>query len=81
MTHDIIGQSRSVSVDIRRLSARDFLSFGVHDIAYIRPVSMAAGMQGWALHAADGSLLSVQASPELAILAARQNDMMAVSVQ
>ena len=80
MRHAITDQAGS-NLDIRRLSARDFLAFGAHDIAYIRPVAVAEGMEGWALHAADGSLLSIQASAELAMLLARHNDMTTVAIQ
>lgn len=43
---------------LKNLSAQDFLTFGMHDIAYIRQVYI-DGRDGFAVHAADGTPLSV----------------------
>lgn len=41
------------------LSTQDFLAFGLHHIAYIKPLAE-DGKESYALHAADGALLAVQ---------------------
>lgn len=46
---------------LKNLSAQDFLTFGMHDVAYIRRVSV-DGEHGFAIHAADGTPLSVMGS-------------------
>lgn len=64
----------------RGLSARDFLSFGVQAIAYIKPVAAPEGQTAWALHAADGTLLTLQATADMAALLARHNELEPVTV-
>lgn len=65
----------------KTLSTEDFLTFGVHDWAYIRPVSMKDGKMSYAIHAADGTPLSVMESLEQATLALKQNDLQSATVQ
>ncbi len=65
---------------LRNLSVRDFLNFGVNQIAYIRPVKV-MGRAAYSLHGADGSPLAVIESLEGALTAARQNDMDMVTLQ
>ncbi|HEY1723264.1 MAG TPA: DUF1150 family protein [Magnetospirillaceae bacterium] len=61
------------------MSARDFATWGVEDVAYIRFASI-DGKKGWAIFAADGSAIGVAAERELAFAAARQNDLEPLSV-
>ncbi|CAO3351611.1 DUF1150 family protein [Azospirillum sp. 11R-A] len=72
MMHDTHSQ-------LRQLSTQDFASFGLGDVAYVRPVEM-DGAAAFAIHAADGTPLSVVADRELAFAAIVQNDMEPVSV-
>lgn len=65
---------------LRRLSAQDFLSFGVQQIAYIRPVEM-NGIPAFAIHAADGTPLAFHADENTARAITRQNDMEPVTLQ
>lgn len=65
---------------LRNLSPDDFLVVGMNQIAYIRPI-MAKGQSAWALHAADGTLLTVQGKEAMAQVAARQNDLETVMLQ
>lgn len=65
---------------LRNLSSQDFLTFGVNQIAYVRPVSV-MGRIAYGLHAADGSPLTVIDSFEGAVIAARQNDLEPVTLQ
>jgi len=64
---------------LRQLSTQDFASFALGDVAYVRPVEM-DGTTAFAIHAADGTPLSVVADRELAFAAIVQNDMEPVSV-
>lgn len=59
---------------LRNISAQGFLTFGVHQVAYLRPV-IAQGVPAWSLHAADGTALTVQNTAHLAAVMARQNDL------
>jgi hypothetical protein len=64
---------------LRNISAQDFLTFGIHQVAYVRPVQQ-QGHMVWSLHAADGTALTVQNSSHLAAVMARQNDLEPVSL-
>ena len=64
---------------LRNLSAQDFLTFGIHQVAYIRPIKV-EGQSAWSLHAADGTALTVQNNEHLAAVMARQNDLEPVAV-
>ncbi len=65
---------------LRNLSSQAFLTFGVNQIAYVRPVNV-MGRIAYGLHAADGSPLTVIDSFEGAVIAARQNDLEPVTLQ
>ena len=65
---------------LRNLSHQDFLDFGVNQIAYIKPVQV-KGQKAYSLHAADGAALAVIDSREAAMIALRQHDMEAVTLQ
>ena len=75
--HDKLEQGRSL---LRNLSSQAFLTFGVNQIAYIRSVTV-SGETAYALHAADGSALTIIDSLQGAIIAARQNDLEPVTLQ
>ncbi len=57
---------------LRQLSPKDFAAFGLNDIAYVR---RAAGAEGFAIHAADGTQLAVVTAEEVAVATVRQHDM------
>ena len=57
-----------------------FANMGSPQLAYISPVSTEQG-EGYGIHAANGNLLAVLASRELAFAAARQHELEPVSVQ
>jgi hypothetical protein len=67
-------QNSSPTDVLRNISAQEFLSFGLHEVAYIRPVRQ-EGVIMWSLHAADGTALAVQPHPHHAAVLARQNGM------
>lgn len=75
--HDKLEQGRRL---LRNLSTQAFLTFGVNQIAYVRSVNV-NGQTAYALHAADGSALTVIDSLDGAVMAARQNDLEPVTLQ
>jgi len=60
-------------------SARDLGSFGIEDIAYVKSVTI-DGQRLHAIHAADGTPLTVVNERELAFATVRQHDMVPSSV-
>lgn len=63
----------------RQLSPSDFAAFGVNDIAYVKPV-IVNGARAAAIHAADGTPLTVVPDPAVAMATIRQNDMEPLSL-
>jgi hypothetical protein len=61
---------------LQQLTVQDFLNVGLNQVAYIRP---ARGGE-YSVYAADGSLLSLAESFDMAIAAVRHNDMQPVTV-
>jgi hypothetical protein len=68
------------SFDIRHLSAAEFGSLGVSQIAYVKPV-VVNGAPAFAIHAADGTPMAVAADQEVALAAIAQHEMVAALVQ
>jgi len=60
-------------------SNRDLGSFGIEDIAYVKAVTI-DGRKLHAIHAADGTPLSVVTDRDLAFATVRQHDMSPASV-
>ena len=56
------------------MSAQDFAAFGLHEIAYVKRVE-AIDETGYAIHAADGTRLSLMDDREVALITIRRNDM------
>ena len=61
------------------LSSQDFATFGVDLMAYVKPVSI-DGNPGFAIHAADGTQLTVVVGRANAFAAVRRHEMEPVSV-
>jgi len=61
------------------LSARDLGSLGLEDTAYVKSV-MVDGQKLHAIHAADGTPLTVVAERDLAFATVRQHEMQPASV-
>lgn len=61
------------------ISVRDLAALGVNQVAYVRPVRVDSELR-YAVHAADGSNVTVFPSLELARIAIRQNNLEPVSV-
>lgn len=64
---------------LRGLSSQDFLSLGLSQVAYVKPVEQ-DGHDYYAIYAADGTQIAVLASHEAALVAIRQNDMEPVTL-
>ena len=64
---------------LRQISSQDFMAFGVNDLAYIKVVDV-DGSTGYAIHAADGTPLTVMQEREAAFAAVRQHELEPVSV-
>ena len=59
---------------LKKLSQTDFLTFGLNDIAYLRP-TVSDGKPVYAIHAADGSQLALAVSRDVGIAAMEQHDL------
>jgi hypothetical protein len=68
-----------VSFDVRHLSEQQLAALGVSHIAYVKPV-IVNGVQGFAIHAADGTPMAVAGDREVAMAAVAQHEMLALSV-
>jgi hypothetical protein len=69
----------AVAFDVRHLSEQQLAALGVSHIAYVKPV-MVNGMQGFAIHAADGTPMAVAGNWEVAVAAVVQHEMLPLSV-
>ncbi|MCB1538776.1 MAG: DUF1150 family protein [Alphaproteobacteria bacterium] len=65
---------------IRTMNASEFQALGGPLVAYVRRIDM-GGIPAYALHGADGTKLGLEASEDLAALAARERDLLPVMVQ
>jgi hypothetical protein len=68
-----------VAFDVRHLSEQQLAALGVSHIAYVKPV-VVNGVQGFAIHAADGTPMAVAGDRDVAVAAVMQHEMLAVSV-
>lgn len=64
---------------LRNISVQDFQSFGVEQVAYLKPVTV-ENRKAYALYAADGRLLTLQDTADLALMVARHNGLEPVVV-
>lgn len=77
MTKSVISDE---SFGARTLTQESFLSLGMNHLAYMKPIRV-MGRKAWAIHAADGSPLTLmQEDLATASAALRQNDLIPVSV-
>lgn len=75
MTHKEI----DIKATLKNLSDNDFLNFGMQQVAYVRPVKLDEG-EVYAVHAADGTTLSVMDSLDTAVVMIRHNDLEPITV-
>ena len=64
---------------VKSIDSDDFAAFLSGDVAYIKPVEQ-DGMTGFAIHSADGQLLTIVAERETAFATVRQNGLEPLSV-
>ncbi len=72
--------ARSVQIDVRHLSAEQFTTLGVSQIAYVKPV-LVNGTRAFAIHGADGSPMAVADDEAVAMAAIAQHEMVATYLQ
>jgi len=65
--------------DVRHLSEQQLAALGVSQIAYVKPVTV-DGVNGFAIHAADGTPMAVAGNREIAVAAVMQHEMLPFSV-
>lgn len=68
-----------IAFDVRHLSEQQLAALGVSHIAYLKPV-MVNGVQGFAIHAADGTPMAVAGNRDIAVAAVVQHEMLPLSV-
>jgi hypothetical protein len=68
-----------VAFDVRHLSEQQLAALGVSHIAYVKPV-IVNGVQGFAIHAADGTPMAVAGNRDIAVAAVVQHEMLPLSV-
>ncbi|MEM6781228.1 MAG: DUF1150 family protein [Pseudomonadota bacterium] len=68
-------ESQNMHDLLKQISVQDFLSMGVDQIAYIKPIQMDDNHTGFSVHAADGRQISMIDSYPSAVALIQQNDM------
>jgi hypothetical protein len=64
---------------IRQMSRQELALFGMQDIAYVKPV-VVDGEKSYAIHAADGTAITVVTDRDTAFAMLRQHDLEPASV-
>jgi hypothetical protein len=64
---------------IRQMSSRELALFGMQDLAYVKAV-LIDGTTAFAVHAADGTQITVLPDREIALATIRQHDLEPLSV-
>jgi hypothetical protein len=64
---------------IRHMSSRELVLFGMQDLAYIKAV-IVNGVTAFAVHAADGTQVTVLPDRDIALATVRQHDLEPLSV-
>jgi hypothetical protein len=67
------------TISLKNLSATELLTFGLNDLAYLKPASV-NGQSVYAIHAADGSQLAFVANREVGFAAMQQHELEPVSL-
>ena len=65
---------------LKSLTPADFLRIGIDEIAYIRPVRSLTDHDVFAVHAADGTQLSILDTMDMAVATLRHNDLIPVTL-
>ena len=64
---------------VRQISTREFALLGMQDLAYVKAV-LVNGVTAFAVHAADGTQVTVLPDREIALATVRQHDLEPLSV-
>ena len=64
---------------IRQMSSRELALFGMQDLAYVKAV-LIDGATAFAVHAADGTQITVLPDRDIAVATVRQHDLEPLSV-
>ena len=75
----VMDMDTQVTVSLKNLSAHELLTFGLNDIAYLKPANV-NGQSVYAIHAADGSQLAFVANREVGFAAMQQHELEPVSL-
>jgi hypothetical protein len=73
---DLIREQKEMAVG---MSSGDLKKLGLEEVAYIKKYKMDDG-SAWVVHAADGTALAVQKTPDAAILSAQYQELDIVSL-
>ncbi len=65
---------------LRTITSRDFLTLGIHNVAYVKPV-IVENRTAYAIHAADGTPLSVMGDMSAAVGLILNNELELVTLQ
>lgn len=65
--------------DLHHLSEQQLAALGMAQIAYVKPI-MVNGVQGFSIHAADGTQMGVAGDRNVAMAAVVQHEMLPLSV-
>jgi hypothetical protein len=65
---------------LRSITPQELALLGVTDLAYIKPIRLDKTRNGFALHAADGTTIGFSASQDMALRAARRNNLVPQSL-
>ena len=77
----IVRDSKAGYEQLKAMSQQDLRYLGMNEIAYIRPTGASDEGEGFAIHAADGTQLSIVEDYDTAIAAARQNELEPIMLQ
>lgn len=79
MAQNSEGDLPVLKLDLRHMTARQFISLGMSEVAYVKPV-MHNGERAWAIHSADGTPMALAVDEALAIEAITEYEMLAARV-
>lgn len=79
MKNNAVDEEQTLEL-LKELTIQDFLDVGLDQVAYIKCVEHDAADISFAVHAADGSQISLMDSYDTAVAAIRVNDLFPVTV-
>ena len=75
------GPDHTGNARLRAMTAGDFMTLGVRQVAYVKRVSAPDGTAAFVVHAADGTPLSMHGDVPDALMTAHSNDLHTVTLQ